>query len=236
MSKFIFTCEHGGNYIPEEYSYLFEALSDVLASHKGWDIGILSVAKEASDLLKVDLTYSEVSRLLVELNRSIDNPDLFSNYTELLDTEEKQKILNKFYLPYRNKVENQVKELISQDHQVTHISFHSFTPVLNGQIRDCDIGLLFDPARNSEVDFCKSWKGSLESLNRNLNVKYNYPYLGIEDGFTTYLRRKFPEKSYAGIELEVNQKLLSLKEERLKTAELIKKSLQQLIDQYNIKI
>ena len=33
----------------------------------------------------------------------------------------------------------------------------------------------------------------------------NFPYLGTDDGFTTYLRTKFADADYAGIELEVNQ-------------------------------
>lgn len=34
----------------------------------------------------------------------------------------------------------------------------------------------------------------------------NYPYRGRADGFTTQLRKRFPIKAYAGVELEVNQK------------------------------
>jgi hypothetical protein len=37
-------------------------------------------------------------------------------------------------------------------------------------------------------------------------VKMNQPYKGTDDGFTTYLRKKFDPEHYAGIELEVNQK------------------------------
>jgi hypothetical protein len=36
----------------------------------------------------------------------------------------------------------------------------------------------------------------------------NYPYQGTSDGFTTHLRKKFPDSQYVGIELEVNQKHL----------------------------
>ena len=39
----------------------------------------------------------------------------------------------------------------------------------------------------------------------DFNVRHNYPYLGKMDGFTTYLRKKFP-KNYVGIEIEINQK------------------------------
>jgi len=37
-------------------------------------------------------------------------------------------------------------------------------------------------------------------------VRRNYPYTGKSDGFTAYLRRRFPADAYIGIELEINQK------------------------------
>lgn len=40
--------------------------------------------------------------------------------------------------------------------------------------------------------------------NPQLNVRFNYTYLGKADGCTTYLRKQF-DKDYLGIELEVNQ-------------------------------
>ncbi|MGZ5244731.1 MAG: N-formylglutamate amidohydrolase, partial [Bacteroidia bacterium] len=39
-----------------------------------------------------------------------------------------------------------------------------------------------------------------------LTVKFNYPYLGTDDGFTTHLRKLFPDEKYAGVEIEINQK------------------------------
>ena len=39
-----------------------------------------------------------------------------------------------------------------------------------------------------------------------LKVRRNYPYTGKSDGFTAYLRRRFPPAAYLGIELEINQK------------------------------
>ena len=39
-----------------------------------------------------------------------------------------------------------------------------------------------------------------------LKVRRNYPYAGKSDGFTAYLRRRFPADAYVGIELEINQK------------------------------
>jgi hypothetical protein len=66
---------------------------------------------------------------------------------------------------------------------------------------------LFDPDRKSEQDFSSHLKNEIESQDPNLKVKFNYPYLGIDDGFTTSLRTKFPDDKYAGIEIEVNQEM-----------------------------
>jgi hypothetical protein len=37
-------------------------------------------------------------------------------------------------------------------------------------------------------------------------VRRNYPYRGYADGLTTWLRKRYPDPAYAGIELEINQK------------------------------
>ena len=53
------------------------------------------------------------------------------------------------------------------------------------------------------------FKEEILAIDKNLRIRFNYPYLGISDGFTSYLRKKFNQKNYVGIELEVNQKFLS---------------------------
>jgi hypothetical protein len=37
-------------------------------------------------------------------------------------------------------------------------------------------------------------------------VRRNYPYVGYSDGLTTYLRTRFDDRQYSGIELEINQR------------------------------
>jgi hypothetical protein len=64
---------------------------------------------------------------------------------------------------------------------------------------------LFDSRRSSEKIFSKTFKDDLVKENPKYHVRFNYPYLGKADGFTTYLRKQFPD-NYIGIELEINQK------------------------------
>lgn len=87
-----------------------------------------------------------------------------------------------------------------------HVGVHSFVPVLHGQRRKTEIGLLFDPARTAEAEFCWRVKRSLKKeLDRA--VHFNLPYRGTGNGLVTELRKEF-SKQYLGIELEINQRLL----------------------------
>jgi len=78
--------------------------------------------------------------------------------------------------------------------------------VLDGAVRNTDIGLLYDPARGAETELCRSWRDRIRMRAPELTVRCNYPYTGRSDGLTAYLRRRFPADAYAGIELEINQK------------------------------
>lgn len=205
--KLVLTCEHAGNEIPEEFLPLFREAVEQLNSHRGYDPGALDLFFSLKDLADFDLFQTQ-SRLLVELNRSLHHPQLFSEYTKQLPKTSKNAILEEYYFPYRREVEQQISDRLAQAEQVLHLSVHSFTPVLNGKTRDADIGLLYDPKREEEKEFCRRFKNALFEQDPQLRVRYNYPYLGTADGFTTYLRKKF-RKNYCGIELEVNQKFVS---------------------------
>lgn len=202
--KLVLTCEHGGNKIPSKYLPLFADAQEALNSHRGLDLGALDLFHHLSKLACFSQS-SSISRLLIELNRSLEAPNLFSEFTKDLSQKEKIEMIETFYLPYRLEVEKKISELIARGEEVLHVSVHSFTPVWKGVARNADIGLLYDPSKASEKDFCKNLKQQLLLGSPSLKVRFNYPYLGIADGFPTYLRERF-QKNYSGIELEVNQK------------------------------
>ena len=202
------TCEHGGNTIPVRYRQLFEGATAVLNSHRGWDPGALELAEQFALTLHAPLYSATISRLLVELNRSAGHPQLFSEYTDPLNPKSKSRLLDEHWYPYRQTVEIAIANKIATDFVVVHLSVHSFTPVWNGTPRTTDVGLLFDPARHLEADFCKQWQTELLAVCPDLTVHHNAPYLGTDDGFVTALRQTFSANRYIGLELEVNQKLL----------------------------
>jgi predicted N-formylglutamate amidohydrolase len=154
----------------------------------------------------VPLHFATVTRLLVELNRSLRHPSLFSVATRSLSAIERESLLAKYYYSFRNRVVAAAEGAIEGGARVIHISFHTFTPNLDGDVRRADIGLLYDPRRAGETAFCTLLKRAINTRRPELIVRKNYPYTGKSDGFTTTLRKKWDAATYVGIELEVNQR------------------------------
>lgn len=203
---FFITCEHGGNRVPSRYHDFFRGHEAILRTHRAYDAGALRVARELSGALSAPLLVSTVSRLLIDLNRSPSHPQLYSEEIRKAAPDIREEIYRRYYQPYRSKAETQIAQAIAGGARVIHISCHSFTPELNGEVRNADLGLLYDPARPAEAALCRRWRVALRIYAAALKARMNYPYTGTADGFTVYLRRRFPADVYLGIELEVNQK------------------------------
>jgi predicted N-formylglutamate amidohydrolase len=202
----VVTCEHGGNRIPGRYRDLFIAKQAMLDSHRGFDPGALSMAKDLAAAFAAPLVFSIVSRLLVDLNRSVGHSHLHDEAIRKQPSELRDIILKHYYQPYRTQAEHLVRQAIADHGKVIHLSSHSFTPELNGMVRNADIGLLYDPARPYEMALCEQWKMALKTFAPELNVRRNYPYKGKGDGLTNWFRQQLPPDTYMGIELEINQK------------------------------
>jgi predicted N-formylglutamate amidohydrolase len=166
------------------------------------------MAKALAGAFKAPLVTSTISRLVIDLNRSIGHPQLFSTATGGAPPALRATIVERHYRPYRAQVERLVRRSVSRGRRVIHISSHSFTPSLYGEVRNADVGLLYHPGRHREAALCARWKASLAQSAPRLRVRRNYPYAGKGDGLTSHLRRTFRDGVYVGIELEVNQKLV----------------------------
>lgn len=204
--KIVITCEHASHYIPKAYSHLFVGGEDIVKTHRGWDPGAFTIAKFLAKHLEAPLFIHKPNRLLIEVNRSIGHKQLFSEFSEKLSESVKNELITTYYRPYRDEVEAKISRLVGEGNEVLHLSVHSFTPIVNGIERSVDIGILFDDNRANELGFSSIWKAMLQELLPELTVMFNCPYQGADDGFTTYLRTRFLDHQYMGIELEVNQK------------------------------
>ncbi|MEJ2513619.1 MAG: N-formylglutamate amidohydrolase [Gammaproteobacteria bacterium] len=215
--RWLFTCEHATRHVPPAYRPLFSKAGSVLASHRGWDPGALEVF-HALGPDRADLALEgRATRLLVDLNRSLHHPRLFSEFTRKLPEIDRRAIIAAWWRPFRDAAEDAVARWLHDNHCVIHLSVHSFTPVLDGRSRAADFGLLYDPARQAERRFADAWGRRLRA--RGWNVRMNYPYRGVSDGHATALRRRHRDR-YAGVELELNQGLFGAAGRRRVLADL----------------
>jgi predicted N-formylglutamate amidohydrolase len=208
IDSFLVTCEHGGNRIPVPYRSLFQGCEALLDTHRGYDFGALVMARALARAMRAPLVTSTISRLLIDLNRSIGHPRVLSAATRDAPASVRAKIAKQYYWPYRFQVERLVRRSVSRGRRVIHISSHSFTPELDGKVRSADVGLLYHPGRRGEAELCARWKSSLAEFAPQLRVRRNYPYAGKGDGLTSYLRQRFVPSAYVGIELEINQSIV----------------------------
>jgi predicted N-formylglutamate amidohydrolase len=152
---------------------------------------------------------STTTRLLVDLNRSLGHPGLFSPITRALPALQRRQIVERHYRPHRDAFEAEVARAIAGGRRVVHIASHSFTPTLDGVPRHADVAWLYDPGRAAELAFACAWKADLAQRAPGLVLRRNYPYRGRSDGLTACLRKRHADADYLGIELEVNQRFVA---------------------------
>lgn len=234
----ILTCEHGGNEIPVAYQQQFKSNKEVLKTHRGLDIGVLEIAKLMQKKLKAPFIYSTTSRLVVDLNRTLNNPTLFSEFMQPLPKAKLQKVLAKYYFPHWKKVRKNIQSVLRLKKRVVHVAVHSMTDQLNGQKRNMHLALLYNPAFKNEVGFTSLWIVELRKEFPNYIIARNQPYRGDGDGLTCEMRKEHRPDNYIGLEIELNQGMLQKMntKQKARLATGLSRSLNTAVKRYTWKI
>ena len=224
--RVVLSCEHASNAVPRAYARLFRGHTRVLSTHRGYDLGAHDVARALAKATGAPLFATQVTRLLVDANRTQGHFGLFSPWSRALPEAERKALLARYHAPHWRRVCAAVRPRGAV--RVVHIGVHSFTPVWDDAPREIDVGLLYDPARPAEADFCDRWAALLRRADPSLRVRRNAPYRGISNCLPTALRRELPATRYLGLELELSQALLATAAGRRRLAKLVGASLREL--------
>ncbi len=225
----LISCEHAFNSVPPTYRNLFVGQEQILETHRGLDLGAQAIANHLHQVFACSYTQTTVSRLLIDCSRSLARAHCFSEFSKSLPEIEKQHLIDEYYLPFRQQTESLIKAKVDSGCQVLHLSIHSFTPELNGEVRNAGIGLLYDHSRHGEQEVARIWRSLLLQQTPSYRVRMNYPYDGTSDGFTTALRKHYTEHDYLGLEVESNQALLADQQSRDEVANVLSSSLRELL-------
>ena len=173
----VVSCEHGGNAIPAEYSGFFADQQALLATHRGYDAGALAMARSLATVFAAPLVFSEISRLLVDLNRSKGHPGLHFDAIRRAPARLREEILATHYEPYRAEAERLVMSAVAAGKRVVTSPRTALHPISTAGF-DCRCRPVYDPARAEERALCARWKMALGEVAPALVVRRNYPYAG----------------------------------------------------------
>lgn len=205
--RVIVTCEHASPRIPESCRADLVPYAAEQETHRLYDWGAAEVARPLARAFKAPLFLGDVCRLAIDLNRSLDSPELHAPPIRDGEPSRRARLAETRYKPFRAAALAAASEGVAQCGRILHLSVHTFTPVLDGARRSVDIGILFDPDRAEENRLGLAWIEALRTARPDLRIHANQPYEGKADGHTTALRAQYPDAQYSGVEIELSQAL-----------------------------
>ncbi|MCC9640828.1 N-formylglutamate amidohydrolase [Rhodopirellula sp. JC740] len=217
------TCDTGGDRIPET---LREPLahtpffSDVLhppqppaqpARRDRLEIPRLDreagfAARAIAEAVDCDLIANPYRADLVDVGRSIHHRNLFRPEVRCLPTATRKAILAAVRTPYRDAIRRRLSDLLLRFPYVVHLSIRTFAArTKSGGWQRGDVGLLYDPSRGDELDWCLDLSDELYFAMPDLKVRRNHPGRGTNDSLTKAMRKHFSDVHYLGIEVVLNR-------------------------------
>jgi predicted N-formylglutamate amidohydrolase len=180
----IVLCDHAVNAFPEGYGTL--GLPEAqLSRHIAYDIGAASVTRQISQALDVPAVMARYSRLLIDPNRSLDDPTLISRISDgavipgnrRVDSVEREVRLSRFYRPYHRAIDGVVDQCLASGTAPMLLSIHSFTESWKTLARPWHVGVLW----GSDERLAKPLLDGFYALG-DLIVGENQPYVGQVEG------------------------------------------------------
>jgi len=147
----LLVCDHASRRFPRALGTLG---LDPLARrcHLAIDIGAGDLTRALAESTGATAVLCGYSRLVVDCNRDLMDPGAFLEYGDgivvpgnrNLHGDQKAARANAVYWPYHGAIEAELARLEAAGVAPLFVSIHSFTPVLNGEARSWEMGVLWD--------------------------------------------------------------------------------------------
>ncbi len=148
----LLVCDHASNRIPQCLGNLgLDAAA--LGRHIAWDIGSRKLIEHLSVHLDAPGVVAGYSRLVVDLNRSLEDESLMpgvSDGTVIAGNQQMSEVhrnqrIRDFFTPYRQAIDGMLTGFRERGVTPAFIAIHSFTPQMaGGSSRPWQIGVLWD--------------------------------------------------------------------------------------------
>ncbi len=174
------SCDHASNRVPRQLGSLGLDPA-LLQTHISWDIGAAAVTRGLAARLGSTAVLAGYSRLVIDCNRRLDDASSIPVVSDgqlipanqALEAAERARRAAACFQPYHDALSRELSRLAEAGSAPLLVAVHSFTPVMKGQRRPWDCGVLWD--RDPHVA-----SRLLESLRArgDLVVGDNEPYSG----------------------------------------------------------
>lgn len=143
-------CDHASNFMPADCQGLGLSEAD-RQRHIAWDIGAAGLSRELAARLDCPLFLGGGSRLLADLNRDPDSPELTIEHSDGstvpgnhgLTQRQREQRLADWHQPYHHAIARHLHTQQREGVQPALLAIHSFNPVYHGRARPWPVGLLF---------------------------------------------------------------------------------------------
>lgn len=201
----LLVADHASNAFPAHMDHL-GLPEDVLDLHVAYDIGTNAITKMMAERLDCPAVLAGYSRLLIDANRQPGHPQsippasdtiIIPGNQDLSEAVQKARV-DSFFTPYHHAITETLAHVWRQKLAPAVFSIHSFTPSINGEDREWDLGVLWN--RDPRIA-----RPLIEKLRAHdhLHVGDNQPYSGHDLAYT--LNRHGAAGGLANCAIEVRQ-------------------------------
>lgn len=200
----LLTSEHASARLPEGWTWT-EADQRLVGSHWAFDLGAAELTRELAHALGASAVMSRFSRLLADPNRHLEADDLFRRVADgepvqlnqNVDAKERERRISGYWEPYHAAID---RELGATSAPVL-LSIHTFTPNYQGELRQVEVGVLFDDPEEREAEILRA-----VIAKHGFDTRMNEPYSG-RGGMMYAANRHARNHARLALELELRQDL-----------------------------
>lgn len=228
----VITCEHATNIVdpplrvhPDDRPWL--------QMHWGYDIGAADVAEEIVRCTRSVGVFSRFSRLVCDPNRDPDDPTWIREQVEGyaltfnrgIDEKERQRRRTLYHDPYHATVDGLLHRRLARDRAVWLVSIHSFTPNYMGEVREMEMGVLYDDPRLEPAvgDLSQAF------IDLGFETAINAPYSGF-DHLMYAANRHGRAHQMRYLELEIRQDLIERADDARRVGRLLGNTLRRFVE------
>ncbi len=177
----VIACDHASRRIPKKLGTLGLSAKS-RKENLAWDHGTKDIGEYLSKKLEAAAVIAGYSRIVIDLNRGLDSPDLIravavSGATpvpgnEKVSMAERRQRIREIHDPYHDTVAEQIDRFLKRGVAPLFLAIHSLTPVMNGVRRPWHLCLMW----NKEEKLAKKLIANIKKQNPGMKIGENMPY------------------------------------------------------------